>query len=77
MELSDIRQALMRIRVEYTEMPEMKLTMPQLRRLMNLPGEACEVALASLVESGFLVRSRDGSFLRGPGVGPQSVSPHV
>jgi DNA-binding IclR family transcriptional regulator len=66
MELADIREALHRIRMEYIEMPEMKLTLAQLRRLMNLPVDACEVALATLVDTGFLVRRADGAFVRGP-----------
>jgi DNA-binding IclR family transcriptional regulator len=52
--------------MEYVEMPEMKLTLAQVRRLMNLPLESCEVALATLVDSGFLVRRQDGAFVRGP-----------
>ncbi len=47
-------------------MPEMKLTLAQMRRLMNLPIDTCEVALATLVDSGFLVRRQDGAFVRGP-----------
>jgi hypothetical protein len=66
MELADIRNALHRIRMEYVEMPEMKLTLAQMRRLMNLPIDSCEVALATLVDSGFLVRRQDGAFVRGP-----------
>jgi DNA-binding IclR family transcriptional regulator len=66
MELAHIREALHRIRMEYVEMPEMKLTVAQMRRLMNLPIDTCEVALATLVDSGFLVRRQDGAFVRGP-----------
>ena len=66
MELADIKEALHRIRMEYVEMPEMKLTLSQTRRLMNLPVDVCEVALATLVDSGFLVRRPDGAFIRGP-----------
>jgi hypothetical protein len=66
MELAEIREALHRIRMEYVEMPEMKLTLGQMRRLMNLPVDACEVALATLVDTGFLVRRSDGAFVRGP-----------
>jgi hypothetical protein len=65
-ELTEIREALHRIRMEYVEMPEMKLTLLQMRRLMNLPIDVCEVALATLVDSGFLVRRPDGAFIRGP-----------
>jgi hypothetical protein len=64
MEFSEVREALLRIQMEYTEMPEMKLTLLQARRLMNLPLDACEVALATLVQTGFLVQSRTGAFLR-------------
>ena len=66
MELTEIREALHRIRMEYVEMPEMKLTLAQMRRLMNLPLDACEVALATLVDTGFLIRRQDGAFVRGP-----------
>jgi hypothetical protein len=66
MDLAEIREALHRIRMEYVEMPEMKLTLAQMRRLLNLPADVCEVALASLVDSGFLVRRPDGAFVRGP-----------
>ena len=66
MELADIRIALHRIRMEYVEMPEMKLTLGQMRRLLNLPVDACEVALATLVDTEFLVQRADGAFVRGP-----------
>jgi hypothetical protein len=63
-----IHIARMRIQIEYIEMPHLKLTQPQVRRLCDLPQDVCEVAMASLVASGFLSRTREGSFLR-PGVG--------
>jgi DNA-binding IclR family transcriptional regulator len=66
MELTEIREALHRIRMEYVEMPEMKLTLAQMRRLLNLPLEPCEIALATLVDTGFLVQRPDGAFVRGP-----------
>jgi hypothetical protein len=59
-----IDDALWRIRVEYIEMPDLKLTSAQARRLWNLTQEACDVALAILVRSGFLGRTTDGRFLR-------------
>lgn len=64
MEPTEIRYALTRIQMEYTEMPEMRLTRPQVRRLLNLPMETCEAALALLVRSGFLVQTGDDAFLR-------------
>jgi hypothetical protein len=53
-----------RIAVDYIEMPDLKLTARQARRLWNVPAEACDRALAALVERGFLVQSRSGTFLR-------------
>jgi hypothetical protein len=64
MELREVKEALSRIRNEFTEMPEMKLTMPQVSRLLCLPTAACEVALATLVDTGFLIRTENGSFVR-------------
>ena len=58
------RDILNRIRMEYVEMPDLKLTSTQARRLWNLSQDACEQALEALVTSGFLWRTRDGSFLR-------------
>jgi hypothetical protein len=46
------------------EMPDLKLTLPQLRRLSALPLDVCETAVAELVRSGFLWRTSEGRFLR-------------
>ena len=56
--------ARVRIALDYIEMPGLKLTLDQSRRLWNLPADVCETALNDLVASGFLGRSRDGAFLR-------------
>ena len=53
-----------RMELEYQEMPELKLTVRQAQRLWNLSSEACESALRSLVGSGFLAQTRDGSYIR-------------
>ena len=60
-----------RIEIEYIEMPDLKLTVPQLRRLCALPLDVCETAVAELVRSGFLRRTAEGTFLR-RGLGTQS-----
>jgi hypothetical protein len=60
----DPEEVVSRIAVEYIEMPDLKLTAVQARRLWNLPAEACDRALAALVERGFLVQTRTGAFLR-------------
>ena len=59
-----VKDALLRIRVEYIEMPDMTLTRVQARRLWNLSQEVCDAALATLVRTGFLWRTNDGQFLR-------------
>ena len=64
MEDLQVRTARVRIQMEYIEMPDMKLTSRQMRRLLDLPGEACDRALETLVGTGFLVCSREGRFFR-------------
>jgi DNA-binding IclR family transcriptional regulator len=56
-----------RIRLEYLEMPDLKLTLPQVRRLCDLPQDACESAVEALLSVGFLQQSDTGRFLLGPG----------
>jgi hypothetical protein len=58
------RHLLMRIRMEYVEMPGLRLTSRQASRLWNLDQAACEAILATLVQELFLSRTRDGSYLR-------------
>jgi hypothetical protein len=61
---NDVRQLLVRIQMEYVEMPELKLTGSQARRLWTLTPEICDVVLGSLVDAGFLTRGLDGTFRR-------------
>jgi hypothetical protein len=53
-----------RIRMEFVEMPGMRLTRRQARRLWNLDQTACDELLDALVDEGFLKQSSDGAFLR-------------
>jgi len=55
---------LARMRGEYCEMPGLKLTAPQARRLWGLDAPVCDTLLHDLVEVGFLRRCADGSFVR-------------
>jgi hypothetical protein len=57
-------ELLMRIRMEFLEMPGMRLTRSQARRLWNLNQPACDHVLDTLVEQGFLKQAADGAFLR-------------
>ena len=58
------RHLLMRIRMEYVEMPGLRLTSRQAGRLWNLDQTACEEILATLVQELFLSRTSDGAYLR-------------
>jgi len=53
---------LRRVRGEFLEMPGMRLTSAQARRLWNLDAAQTEALLTALVESHFLSRTSDGSF---------------
>ena len=64
MERQQIEEAMALMRMEFLEMPELKLTLYQARRLWNLPADVCEVALGTLVTSEFLAVTREGSYLR-------------
>ena len=58
------RFAFTRIQVEYIEMPDLKLTPEQIRRLCDLPRDICEAAVVALEQVGFLWRAPDGRFVR-------------
>ena len=62
---NDSRQARILIQLEYIESPHLRLTRAQVGRLCDLPHEICAAALSSLVASGFLLQTNDGSFVRG------------
>ena len=56
--------ARLRIQIEFIEMPGLKLSRDQVRRLCGIPGSVCDEVLTALVQSGFLKQTTDGSFLR-------------
>jgi hypothetical protein len=53
-----------RIKGEFLEMPGLRLTEAQARRLWGLDAAGCSVLLATLVDAQFLFRTRDGAFMR-------------
>jgi hypothetical protein len=53
-----------RIRGEFLEMPGLRLTSAQARRLWRLDETACEKVLGALVDVHFLARTRDGAFVK-------------
>ena len=64
---SGIRDVLRRVRGEYLEMPGLRLTPQQARRLWRLDETACDAVLRALVKDRFLARTRDGAFVRHDG----------
>jgi len=54
----------MRVQSEYLEMPGLKLTEAQARRLWGLDDTTCRALLATLVKRGFLKRSPNGAYVR-------------
>jgi hypothetical protein len=61
---SAIDDVLRRVRGEYIEMPGLRLTSAQAQRLWGLDRAACESLLGALVDAKFLLRTRDGAFVR-------------
>jgi hypothetical protein len=72
MQFMSIVEAIELIQMEYAEMPELRLTFLQARRLWNFSEELCERALRELLASGFLGRTPDGSYVR-RGASPSNV----
>ena len=58
-----LQDVVRRIRGEFLEMPGLRLTAQQARRLWLLDERSCEAVLAALVQARFLVRTRDGAFV--------------
>jgi DNA-binding IclR family transcriptional regulator len=52
-----------RIQGEFREMPGLKLSLAQAQRLFGLGTTECEELLRTLNETGFLARTRDGSYV--------------
>ena len=57
-------EVLRRVQGEFLEMPGLRLTEPQARRLWGLDAASCGALLGALVEAKFLFRTRDGAFMR-------------
>ncbi|HKT79111.1 MAG TPA: hypothetical protein VJP86_02740 [Vicinamibacterales bacterium] len=53
-----------RVQSEYVEMPGLKLTEAQARRLWTLDGNTCRTILETLIQRGFLKRSPSGLYVR-------------
>jgi hypothetical protein len=55
---------LRRVQGEFLEMPGLRVTEAQARRLWGLDPGACEELLGTLVDAKFLFKTRDGAFMR-------------
>ena len=53
-----------RVREQYRELPELKLTKPQATRLFGVAPSVCAATLRALVMENFLSRTGDGLFVR-------------
>ena len=53
-----------RVRAEFTEMPGLRLTLAQARRLFALRTDICERVLNTLAAAGVVVRAPDGRYSR-------------
>jgi hypothetical protein len=62
-----IQEMVRRIRGEFLEMPGLRLTSQDARRLWRLDETACDAVLGALVDARFLAKTRDGAFVRHDG----------
>jgi hypothetical protein len=59
-----VERLVLRLKSEFLEMPGLKLTEAQARRLWALDEASCANVLENLVKANFLFRTRDGAFMR-------------
>ena len=69
-----IDDVLQRIQGEYVEMPGLRLTPAQARRLWGLERDVCDSLLGALVDAKFLSQTRDGAYVRTDGTRPNAVT---
>jgi hypothetical protein len=63
-------EVLKRVQGEFLEMPGLRLTEPQVRRLWGLDAASCDALLGALVDARFLFKTRDGAFMRADQAAP-------
>ena len=64
MDHNPIEELVNLMRMEFLEMPDLKLTFQQARRLWDAPADLCRSTLTVLIDRGFLMQTHDGRFLR-------------
>ena len=66
-------EVLRRVQGEFLEMPGLRLTEAQARRMWGLDAASCGALLGALVDAQFLFRTRDGAFMRLEHAGPATA----
>ena len=66
---------LSRIRSEFLEMPGLRLSEDQARRMWGLDAASCAALLAALVAANFLFQTRDGAYMRIERASPVKATP--
>jgi hypothetical protein len=61
---ASLDDVLRRVQGEFLEMPGLRLTEAQARRLWGLEAAACSTLLDALVDARFLFKTPDGAFMR-------------
>ena len=59
-----VQEIFRRVQGEFLEMPGLRLTEAQARRLWGLDAAMCSSLLDALIAAKFLFRTRDGAFMR-------------
>src|SRR5262249_18423203 len=70
-----VHDLLRRVQKEFVDMPGLRLTEHQARRLWNLDPLDCSAVLNALTDAQFLFRTREGSFMRVEHSTPLEVEP--
>jgi hypothetical protein len=68
-------EVLRRVQGEFLEMPGLRLTRAQARKLWGLDAAKCEALLTALVDAKFLFQTRDGAFMRVEHAAPLKATP--
>ena len=72
--LRSTEDVLRRVQGEFLEMPGLRVTVAQARRLWGLDAAACDALLGALVDANFLFQTRDGAFMRVDSAQPVKAS---
>ena len=60
----DLQLIVSRVRAEFNEMPDLRLTLPQAQRLWGVEAEVCEQVVDTLIQDAFLRRGPGDTIVR-------------